>query len=87
MVFDSTTGVAKIVGDLNGDGYDDAVIGVPTFNNNSGAVYVVWADRLRRAGSPSTTCARAAAGSPSSRASRARSSASRSRAATSTATG
>jgi hypothetical protein len=40
--FNSTSGVAKIVGDLNGDGYDDVAIGVPTQGGGKGAVYVVF---------------------------------------------
>ena len=35
------TGV-DIVGDMNGDGYDDIAIGAPSFNNQTGKVYVIY---------------------------------------------
>jgi hypothetical protein len=33
---------ATIGGDINGDNYDDIVIGAPSINSNTGKVYVIF---------------------------------------------
>ena len=42
LQFDSGSGVLQIVPDLNGDGFDDIVLGIPTQNGSAGLVAVVF---------------------------------------------
>ncbi len=42
FVIDVLDGVVTGVGDINGDGFDDIAFGVPTANDDRGAVYIVY---------------------------------------------